>query len=64
MLCRRLKAIRQEAGLTQRELAKKLNWSHSQVGKVETAGRRIDPIEFLDWCKACEAQWEEALDGL
>jgi transcriptional regulator with XRE-family HTH domain len=64
MLCRRLKAIREEAGLTQRELARKLKWSHSQVGKVETAGRRIDPIELLDWCKACGVKWDQAVEDL
>lgn len=52
-LCRRLLAQRGEAGLTQRALAAKLKRPHSYVAKVEHGDRRIDPVEFVEWCRAC-----------
>lgn len=26
---------------------------HSYVHKVETGERRIDPVEFIAWCRSC-----------
>jgi transcriptional regulator with XRE-family HTH domain len=46
-------ALRSEAGLTQRALAEKLRRPHSYVAKVEHGDRRIDPVEFVEWCQAC-----------
>lgn len=63
-LCAQLKAIRENAGLTQRELAAKLKWSPSQVAKSETGGRRIDPVELKEWCQACGAHWNEAMNEI
>ena len=48
-----LRQMREEAGLTQRALAKKLRLSHSLVHNSETAERRVDLMEFIDWCEAC-----------
>jgi transcriptional regulator with XRE-family HTH domain len=45
--------MREEAGLTQRELAKRLRMSHVMVHNSETAERRVDVAEFRDWCEAC-----------
>lgn len=39
--------------MTQRELAAILKKPHSFVAKVEHGDRRIDPVEFVAWCKAC-----------
>lgn len=36
-----------------RELAELLNKPHSYVYKVEHGERRIDPVEFVQWCWAC-----------
>jgi transcriptional regulator with XRE-family HTH domain len=44
---------RQEAGMTQRELAARLKLPRSYVSKVETGERRIDPIECVAWARAC-----------
>lgn len=54
-LCARLSTLRVEAELTQRGLAARLRRPHSYVYKVEHGERRIDPIEFAAWCRACGA---------
>ena len=48
-----MRAWREKAGLTQRALAAKLGRVHSYVFKVEAGERRIDPLEFAEWCIAC-----------
>ena len=48
-----LRGMRESAGLTQRELAKKLSLSHTIVHASETAERRVDVAEFIDWSVAC-----------
>lgn len=53
-MCRMLRGMREEAALTQRELAEKLKMHHSMVHRSEIADRRIDPVEFANWCRACE----------
>jgi len=54
-LCKQLLGLRAEAGLSQRALAELLGKPHSYVAKVEHGDRRIDPVEFVAWCKACGA---------
>ncbi|MEK6702279.1 MAG: helix-turn-helix transcriptional regulator [Planctomycetota bacterium] len=51
-----LKAMRMEAGLTQRELALKLRMHNTMVHRSEIGDRRIDPVEFAEWCRACGAE--------
>jgi transcriptional regulator with XRE-family HTH domain len=63
-LCAQLKSIREKAGLTQRALAVRLKWAPSQVAKSETGGRRIDPVELKDWCHACDAHWNDAMEAV
>lgn len=48
----KLVAMRNEAGLSQRDLAKRLNREHSFVWRVETGRRRLDVIEFYWLCRA------------
>jgi len=48
-----LRAIRERAGLTQRDLAAKLKVPHSWVAKVEAGERRIDVVEFGWLVTAC-----------
>lgn len=59
-----LRELRNEAGFTQRELAKRLREPQSWVYKCETGIRRVDVAEFLDWCRACGIQPEKALRRL
>ena len=48
-----LKQMREEAGLTQRELGKRLKKPQSWVYNCETANRRVDVTEFVAWAKGC-----------
>ncbi len=50
---RLLRALRQEAGLTQRALGGRLGRPQSWVYNCEVANRRVDVAEFCDWCRAC-----------
>jgi transcriptional regulator with XRE-family HTH domain len=44
----RLKQARQEAGLTQVEVAQKLNLPQSYVSRCESGERRVDVVELAD----------------
>ena len=52
-LCQRLRQVRLDVGLTQADLAQRLEKPQSFVAKVETQERRLDVIEFAKWMKAC-----------
>jgi len=56
-----LKEQREDQGLTMRDLAKKLNISHSFVGKIEQGERRLDVIEYLQYCDALGVS---SIDGI
>lgn len=49
-----LVSARQKQGLSQRDLAIKLNKVHSFVAKYEQGERRIDVVEFLDIAEALD----------
>jgi transcriptional regulator with XRE-family HTH domain len=51
-----LRALREEAGLTQRELGKRMKKPQSWVYNCETANRRVDMTEFIAWAKACNLE--------
>jgi transcriptional regulator with XRE-family HTH domain len=51
-----LRALREEAGLTQRELGDRLEKPQSWVYNCETANRRVDVTEFIAWARACGAE--------
>ncbi|HWB00855.1 MAG TPA: helix-turn-helix transcriptional regulator [Pirellulales bacterium] len=52
-LCKELRAARDHASISQRELAKRLKVPHSWVAKVEIGERRIDLVEFCHFMAAC-----------
>ena len=52
-LCNLLVELWRAAGLTQRELAAKLNRERNLVGRLEVGERRLDVVEFYWICKAC-----------
>lgn len=60
-LCDLLRRMREEAGMTQRDLAKKMRFHHTMVHRSETGDRRIDPVEFIAWCRGCDLDPSEQL---
>lgn len=51
---RRLRDLREGAGLTQRELGGLVRRPQSWVYNCETGSRRVDVTEFAAWCRACD----------
>ena len=47
-------SMRKRAGLTQRDLAAKLRQPHQWVGRSELGERRLDVLETMAWCHACD----------
>jgi ribosome-binding protein aMBF1 (putative translation factor) len=48
-----LREWREAAGLSQRDMAKRLGKSLAWVNRSETGGRRMDALEWLAWVSAC-----------
>jgi transcriptional regulator with XRE-family HTH domain len=44
--------LRDEAGFTQTALAEKIGNTQTFVSKVERGERRLDVVEFAEWCEA------------
>jgi predicted transcriptional regulator len=63
-LCALLRKWRTDAGLTQRALAKRLRKPPSFVHKTEIGDRRMDPVEFVSWCRACEIEPSKSIMAL
>ena len=55
-----LRILRDEAGLTQRELGKRLKKPQSWVYNCETGNRRVDVAEFIAWARACNVDPQDA----
>lgn len=52
LFCELLIETRQQAGVTQVQLGRRLRWTQSSVSKVERGERRLDVIELLAWTAA------------
>ena len=63
-LCELLRSWRADAELTQRELAILLKRPPSYVHKTEVGERRIDPVELVRWCRACQIKTTVAITQL
>lgn len=50
-----LRDVRQKAGLTQVQLAKRLSMEQSNLSKIERGERYLDTLLFIDFCHACGA---------
>ncbi len=59
-----LRQMREKAGLTQREIGKKLKKPQSWVYNCETANRRVDITEFIAWARACRLDPKKAFSRL
>jgi transcriptional regulator with XRE-family HTH domain len=64
VLCAKMREIREAAGLSQRELAARLDLPHSWIAKVECGERRLDIVEFYWLVSACEQQPGETFNKL
>ena len=49
-----LRALREDAGLTQVQLAERLGKPQSYVSKVELGDRTLDFLEVREYCRACD----------
>ncbi len=56
-----LRNSRKEAGLTIRQLAEKMDVHHSIIGKIETGERRLDVIEFIEYCQVLDIEPTEII---
>lgn len=63
-LLRRLIEARENAGLTQQELARRLRRHQSFIAKYETGERRIEVVEFIQICRAIGVSPEQVIRGL
>ena len=59
-----LREIREAAGLSQASLAKQLQRPRTFVTKCELGERRIDLLEWLRFCQACQVEPAEFLTRL
>ncbi|TNH08859.1 helix-turn-helix domain-containing protein [Testudinibacter sp. TR-2022] len=55
---------RKALGLSQRALSERLGVIYSLIGKIETGDRRLDILEFIDYCQALELDPVELLQQL
>jgi transcriptional regulator with XRE-family HTH domain len=62
--CDLMIGARKTAGLTQHELAKRLHRPQSFIAKYEGGERRVDVVEFIEICKAIEADPNKLLKVL
>jgi hypothetical protein len=59
-----LVALRKRAGLTQRELARRMGRELSFISRIEKAQRRVDLLEFVWFCRACGADPKTEVSAL
>lgn len=56
-----LKDAREASGLTIRQAAEQLGVHHSILGKVESADRKLDLFEFINYCEVLRVSPEDFL---
>ncbi|MEM6552616.1 MAG: helix-turn-helix transcriptional regulator [Planctomycetota bacterium] len=59
-----LRELREAAGLSQRALGERLKKPQSWVYNCETANRRVDVVEFIQWAEACGVEPDVALSRI
>lgn len=52
VFCGLLRECREKSGITQSELAKKLDETQSEISKFERGERRMDVVQLRQWCQA------------
>ncbi|MDW3221961.1 MAG: helix-turn-helix transcriptional regulator [Paracoccaceae bacterium] len=63
-LMQALVETRKSKGITQQDLANRLDRPQSYIAKVETGERRLDVIEFIEWSSSLGAKPNDLLDRL
>lgn len=63
-LIRALREAREEAGLTQLDVAERLGTYASYVSKCESGERRIDAVELADFCRIYGVPLAEFLESV
>jgi len=56
--------LREETGLSQRELARRLKVPHSWISKIENRERRLDVVELCQWVEACSPDTRLAMEKI
>jgi len=59
-----LRSLRENCGITQTALAERIGNTQTFVSKVERGERRLDVIEFAEWCEALGCAPEKAFGKL
>lgn len=59
-----MKQKREESGMSLRAVADVMNRHHSVFGKMEQNGRKIEIVEFVQYCQALGADPHEGLELL
>ncbi|MEY9937273.1 DUF5753 domain-containing protein [Streptacidiphilus sp. MAP5-3] len=52
-LARRLRALREDAGLSNAELSTRAGWSIAKTSRIEHAKQAASPADIAAWCEAC-----------
>lgn len=60
-LLKLLREARINAGLTQEQLAKRIGRQHNWVSKCELGERRMDVLEYIEYCEGCRVDPMEML---
>lgn len=61
-LCRLLRQIREESGLTQEVVADRLGKPQSFVSKYESGDRRLDMVELREVCRALGSSLSDVVE--
>jgi transcriptional regulator with XRE-family HTH domain len=59
-----LRELRTRSGLTQADLAPLLGRPQNRVSDLERGGRRVDVVEFIDYCRALQYEPLDAFEEL
>ncbi|MFE0132381.1 helix-turn-helix domain-containing protein [Streptomyces sp. NPDC059037] len=59
-VAKRLRELRDDAGLTGTELAQRCGWTHPKTSRIENAKTPPSPQDIQLWCRACGADEQTA----
>jgi transcriptional regulator with XRE-family HTH domain len=59
-----LRGLRERTGMTQRQLATRIKQTQWWVHRSEIGSRRVDVAEFIEWCRGCGLEPEQAIREL